>query len=269
MSELEVAKRLAMDAGAILRRHFANRTPVRWKGKGNPVTDADQEASRFLVEAVQRHFPLDGILSEEEADNPDRLTKSRVWIIDPMDGTSEFVAGRTEFAVMIGLAVDGRPRMGVVYLPMDEKLYFAESGCGAYVESGPSRHALQVSAETDPARAVMAASRSHPSVQLQRIQEILKIGDVVHAGGVGLKVAMICEGRAHLYIHAGSGTSQWDSCAPQIILQEAHGRMTDTGNRPLDYNTSDTRNTRGILASNGVLHDRALSAAAQVLGATS
>jgi len=263
--ELEIAKQLAIDAGAILRRHFANKTPVRWKGKGNPVTDADMEASRFIVESIQRRFPLDGILSEEESDNLDRLHRSRVWIIDPMDGTSEFVAGRTEFAVMIGLAVEGRPQMGVVYLPVDEKLYYAASGLGAFVESGTSRQALQVSPETDPSRVIMAVSRSHPSARLQQIREALSIGNVIAAGGVGLKVSMICEGRAHLYIHAGSGTCQWDSCAPEIILHEARGRMTDIRNRPLEYNTAAPQNVRGILASNGVLHNRALAAAARIL----
>ena len=134
--ELETAKELAIGAGAILLKHFSQKTAVRWKGKGNPVTDADQEASRFIVESLHRLFPLDGILSEEEVDNPARLNKSRVWIIDPMDGTSEFVAGRTEFTVMIGLAVDGKPVMGVVYLPVEKKLYFAESGRGAFFGRG-------------------------------------------------------------------------------------------------------------------------------------
>src|SRR3954464_12560417 len=117
--ELEFAKELAIDAGAILLRHFEHKTAVRWKGKGDPVTDADQEASRFIVESLHRRFPLDGILSEEEVDDTARLKKSRVWIVDPMDGTAEFVAGLTEFAVMIGLAVDGRPIAGVVYLPVE------------------------------------------------------------------------------------------------------------------------------------------------------
>ena len=222
--ELETAKELAIGAGAILLKHFSQKTEVRWKGKGNPVTDADQEASRFIVESLHRRFPVDGILSEEEVDNPDRLTKSRVWIVDPMDGTSEFVAGRTEFAVMIGLAVKGKPVMGVVYLPVEKKRYFAESDRGAFLEEGPLKRQLRVSPESDPAHATIAASRSHDSETSQRIREALGIGAVVRAGGVGLKVAMLCEGRAHLYIHAGPGTSQWDTCAPEIILHEAPGK---------------------------------------------
>src|SRR4051812_14017283 len=263
--ELEAAKESAIDAGAILLRHFEHKTAVRWKGKGNPVTDADQEASRFIVEALHRRFPLDGILSEEEVDNPDRLKKSRVWIIDPMDGTAEFVAGLTEFAVMIGLAVDGSPTMGVVYLPVEKKLYYAESGHGAYVESDSSTRQLRVSPESNPGQATIASSRSHDSVTLQRIREALGAGTVVRVGGVGLKVAMICEGRAHVYIHAGAGTNQWDTCAPEVILHEAQGRMTDAANQSIRYNTDNPRNLQGVIASNGLLHSAAVAAATKIL----
>lgn len=263
--EVETAKELAIGAGAILLKHFAQKTAVRWKGKGNPVTDADQEASRFIVESLHRRFPSDGILCEEEVDNPDRLTKSRVWIVDPMDGTSEFVAGRTEFTVMIGLAVDGKPVMGVVYLPAEKKLYYSERGSGAFVESGSSKRQIRVSLESEPAQATIVASRSHDSAASQRIREALGIGAVVRVGGVGLKVAMLCEGQAHLYIHAGPGTSQWDTCAPEIILHEAQGRMTDVANKPLVYNTADPKNLQGVIASNGVLHDSAVASAMKIL----
>ena len=263
--ELQVAKELAIGAGAVLLKHFAQKGEVRWKGKGNPVTDADQEASRFIVESLHRRFPSDGILSEEEVDNPERLAKSRVWIIDPMDGTAEFVAGLTEFAVMIGLAVDGRPALGVVYLPVERKLYYSESGSGAFVESGGLRRQLRVSQANDPGQATIAASRSHDSTTSQRIREAMGIGDVIRVGGVGLKVAMICEGRAHVYIHAGGGTNQWDTCAPEIILLEAEGKMTDTANEPLAYNTPNPQNLQGVIASNGLLHFSAVAAATKIL----
>ena len=263
--ELQFAKELAIGAGAVLLKHFAQKGEVRWKGKGNPVTDADQEASRFIVESLHRRFPMDGILSEEEVDNPERLTKSRVWIIDPMDGTAEFVAGLTEFAVMIGLAVDGRPALGVVYLPVEKKLYYSESGGGAFVESGTSKRQLQVSRESNPGQATIAASRSHDSAMSQQIRQALGIGYVVRVGGVGLKVAMICEGQAHVYIHAGAGTNQWDTCAPEIILLEAEGQMTDTANISIAYNTANPQNLQGVIASNGFLHSSAVAAARKIL----
>jgi len=167
--------------------------------------------------------------------------------------------------VMIGLAVDGKPVMGVVYLPVESKLYSSELGSGAFVESGSSKRQLRVSLESDPAQATIVASRSHDSAASQRIREALGVGAVVRAGGVGLKVAMLCEGQADLYIHAGSGTSQWDTCAPEIILHEAQGRMTDVANKPLYYNTANLKNLQGVIASNGVLHDSAVASAMKIL----
>ncbi|HET9132108.1 MAG TPA: 3'(2'),5'-bisphosphate nucleotidase CysQ [Terriglobia bacterium] len=161
--ELDAAKAIAVQAGNLLLKYFAEKTSVRWKGKNNPVTDADQSASRFIVGELRGRFPLDGILSEEEKDDTNRLAKPRVWIIDPMDGTSEFIAGRSEFAVMIGLAVDGRPYPGVVYQPLEKKLFYAESGIGAFLETGSTKKQLRVSLESNPALATLAASRSHDS----------------------------------------------------------------------------------------------------------
>jgi 3'(2'),5'-bisphosphate nucleotidase len=263
--ELEIAKNLSVQAGAILLKHFAEKTPVRWKGKNNPVTDADQAASRFIVDELRRRFPRDGILCEEEQDDANRLSRYRVWIIDPMDGTSEFVAGRTEFAVMIGLVVDGKPFLGVVYQPAEQKLYYAESRKGAFLESSAARIQLQVSQEAHSNRATIVASRSHDSTASQRVRQMLAFGGVIHVGSVGLKAGLICEGRAHLYLHMGPGTNQWDTCAPEIILQESGGRMTDVFNKPLHYNTPAPQNMEGIIASNGLLHDRAVEAVRVVL----
>src|SRR5262245_53570012 len=104
-AELETAKDLARRAGAILMQHYAADPSIQWKGKNDPVTTADMAASRFLVEEFQKRFPEDAILSEEEKEDLSRLTNPRVWIVDPMDGTREFISRRGEFAVMIGLAI--------------------------------------------------------------------------------------------------------------------------------------------------------------------
>src|SRR5262249_32754094 len=105
--ELTAAKTIAQGAGAILLKHFAQASTVEWKSPGDPVTAPDREASDFIVDHLRRLFPADGILSEEMADDRSRLTRRRVWMVDPMDGTREFIAGRDEFAVMIGLVDDG------------------------------------------------------------------------------------------------------------------------------------------------------------------
>jgi 3'(2'),5'-bisphosphate nucleotidase len=261
--ELEAAKRLAVRAGAILLEHYIQ-PKVRWKGRGNPVTEADRLASAFLTKELKRMFPADGILSEEEPDDSDRLLKSRVWIVDPLDGTIEFINRLGEFAVMIGLSVDGISSLGIVYQPVTEKLYYAELGNGAFLTENRTTRLLQVSLESNFSTMTIALSRSHHTADVDLIQRELGITNTIASGSLGLKVGLICEGRAHLYLYTTPHTSQWDTCAPDVILHEAGGRMTDLLNVPLHYNGSEPRNLNGVIASNSIVHDRVVQAAQSV-----
>jgi 3'(2'), 5'-bisphosphate nucleotidase len=263
--ELEIAKALAANAGGILIGHYAGKAIVSWKGRGDPVTAADHAASELLVGELKRLFPDDGVLSEEEKDDTTRLNKSRVWIIDPMDGTKEFIDRIGEFAVMVGLAIDGVARLGVVYQPTTEKLYYAVSGQGAFLEEKGVAKPLHVSTETNPSKMCMAVSRSHSSRQVDLIRNRLGIKETIRSGSVGLKVGMICEGRAHLYLHTGSRTNQWDTCVPEIILREAGGQITDAYGEPLLYNNIELRNPHGVIASNGAIHNRIVEIAKSAL----
>ena len=265
--ELGAARTLAIRAGAILLEHYSE-PGVRWKGLGNPVTDADHSASAFLVKELKRLFPEDGILSEEEPDNAARLSRSRVWIVDPLDGTMEFIDHRDEFAVMIGLSVDGTASLGVVYQPVKEKLYYAALGSGAFLIENRATRLLQVSRESNPLAMTIALSRSHHSPDVDVIRREFGIDNTICSGSMGLKVGLICEGRAHLYLHTSRQTSQWDTCAPDIILREAGGRMTDLLNAPLRYNGPEVRNLHGVIASNGTIHDRIVEAAQSALTGT-
>src|SRR5262245_7982180 len=240
--QLEIAKRLARDAGAILMKFYVPGVAVDWKAPGDPVTAADREASALIVSNLAREFPNDAILSEEEPDNLDRLERSHVWMVDPMDGTREFIEHRGEFAVQIGLTVDGAPVLGVVYQPITNKLYYAARGLGAFLESNSGPERLHVSKETTASRITLAVSRSHRSARVEAIRERLRIRNVMRMGGVGLKVGAVCEGKAHVYIHTGSRTHLWDTCGPEAILIEAGGRMTDIFNNPLNYGGRELRN---------------------------
>jgi 3'(2'), 5'-bisphosphate nucleotidase len=253
--ELEAAKTLAVRAGAILLDHYAQPV-VRWKGPGNPVTEADLLASAFLVKGLKRLFPGDGILSEEEPDDTDRFQKARVWMIDPLDGTVEFIDHRDEFAVMIGLSVDGTASLGVVYQPLTEKVYYASDDSGAFLVENRSSRLLRVSRESNTPAMTIALSRSHHSAAVDDIRRQLGVNRTICSGSIGLKVGLICEGRAHLYVQTSSYTSQWDTCAPEIILREAGGRMTDLFNAPLSHGGSEVRNLRGVIASHNVIHQR-------------
>ena len=158
--ELQEVRRIARSAGAILRRYHTEETQVDWKAPGDPVTIADLEASEFIVGELRKLFPTDGILSEEMADDPSRVKQSRVWMVDPMDGTREFIDGREDFAVMIGLVIEGVPKLGVVYQPCTDKMYFAADGAGATLQHGEETRPLQVSSETVAASIYFGVGRS-------------------------------------------------------------------------------------------------------------
>jgi|RhiMetdeSRZDD1v2_1073273.scaffolds.fasta_scaffold96132_2 3'(2'), 5'-bisphosphate nucleotidase len=263
--ELEIAKKIARDAGRILMDIYSGGHSVEWKGHDDPVTAADHAANKFIVAELQRYFPADGILSEEATDDQTRLSKSRVWLVDPMDGTKQFIERIGEFAVMIGLATNGRPVLGVVYNPTTNKMYYGASDIGAYLEEPLTTKRLHVSTITDPARMVAAMSRSHHSPKVDLIKERLGITNQIQSGSVGLKVGLLAEGRAHLYLHLGAKTNQWDTCAPQAILEAAGGIMTDRSGNSLQYNTPEIRNLHGVVASNGVIHERVIEATQKVL----
>ena len=259
--ELDTAIELAVSAGGLLLEHYEHKPEVTWKGCGDPVTQADRLASAFLIHGLRSRFPNDAIVSEEEPDDPARFRQSRVWIIDPMDGTREFIEHRSEFAVMIGLAKEGKPVLGVIYHPATKKLYCAADGLGAVLKEQAGATPLRVSRESDPRRMTIAVSRSHHSPTIDVVCKRLMITKAIQSGSIGLKVGLICEGRAHLYLDMSGRTSQWDTCAPVALLQAAGGRMTDLKGMPLRYNSPDLRHRNGLIASNDTIHDRIVEAA--------
>jgi 3'(2'), 5'-bisphosphate nucleotidase len=263
--ELAVAKTLAVDAGSILMKYYRRRVSVEWKGPGDPVTTADREANDLIVSNLAREFPDHAILSEETPDDLSRLKRSHVWMIDPMDGTREFIDHRDEFAVHIGLAVNGAPMLGIVYQPTANRLYYGAQDMGAFLFANGTLTPLRVSNEAIASRMTMVVSRSHRSARIEAVRERMRIKNVVRTGSVGLKVAAVCEGLAHLYVHTGGSTHLWDTCGPEAILRAAGGRMTDMFNRYLHYSGREIRNAHGLIASNGLIHDRAVQATASVL----
>jgi len=144
-AELQVAADAARAAGAAAMRFYGPAASAL-NAAASPVTAADHAANDVIVAALREAFPADAILSEESADSPDRLAASRVWIVDPLDGTKEFLAQNGEFSIMIGLAVRGEAALGVVYRPDGDVLYDAARGAGAWVERGGRRSRLECQA---------------------------------------------------------------------------------------------------------------------------
>jgi 3'(2'), 5'-bisphosphate nucleotidase len=176
-------------------------------------------------------------------------------MVDPLDGTKDFIRGEDGFATMIGLVVGDRPALGVVYQPIGDRLYYASQGQGAFtaVGSGPPLR-LAVSSVAEPGKIRMVASKSHRDETIDRVRAAMAITDELNVGSVGLKIGLIARGERDLYVSASGHSKRWDACAPEAILAEAGGRLTDVGGALLDYRSTEIRNTRGLCASNGVLH---------------
>ena len=258
--ELAVATQLAREAGAILIAHYHSPFLVEQKVNAlkeiEEVTAADREANDLIVRRLAAEFPNDGILAEESADTERRLEKNRVWMIDPMDGTKNFIQRDGDFAVQIGLAIDGESVAGVVYQPVRDVLYRAARVSGSWIETkntGAAR--MSVSNLIIPGEMVLASSRSHRSPRMERVVKAFGFKDEVRRGSVGVKIGLITERKADLYMHLSPSTKQWDTCAPEIILVEAGGRLTDLFGEPLRYNGARIDNRNGIVATNGAAHE--------------
>ncbi|MDX6574423.1 MAG: 3(2), 5-bisphosphate nucleotidase [Blastocatellia bacterium] len=258
--EILVATELARQAGAVLLEHYNSPFLVEQKVNAldelEEVTAADREANELIVGRLQREFPDDGILAEESTDTERRLEINRVWLIDPMDGTKNFINRDGDFAVQIGLAVGGESVLGVVYQPVRRVLYRAERNGGAWMEAGDNAAArLSVSNLTQANEMVLASSRSHRSPRMERVVNTFGFKNETRRGSVGVKIGLIAEQQADLYLHLSPSTKQWDTCGPEAILAEAGGRLTDLFGQPLRYNGVRVDNRNGIVATNGAAHE--------------
>jgi 3'(2'), 5'-bisphosphate nucleotidase len=187
-------------------------------------------------------------------------------MVDPLDGTNGFIDGNGDFAVQIGLAVGGEPVLGVVYQPAVDVLYRAVQGHATWVQHGqnpPTR--AHVSDQRNLPAMRLAASRSHRSPRMDRVVKSFGVKEEIRRGSVGIKVGLIVEQQSDMYVHLSSRTKQWDTCAPQVILHEAGGRLTDLFGQPLLYNSREVQNRNGLVASNGAGHDVIIRALAPLL----
>lgn len=261
--ELDTALALARTAGEAIMKIYHEGFEIEEKflteTYSEPVTIADRTASRLIVEGLAEAFPDDAVLSEEEPDDTERrLASRRVWIIDPLDGTKGFTQKLGDFAVQIGLTENGEPILGVVYQPIRDLAYTAVRDGGAQIiEDGAEPRRLRVSDVAEFEEMTLAVSRSHRSPRMSRIVEHFGFANEFAHGSVGLKVGFLAARTADMYIHLSPHTKFWDTAAPQIILEEAGGRLTDIFGAPLRYDLRDVRNHNGVLASNGVVHAEA------------
>ncbi len=219
MTDAELAAHLAETAGRIL-------LDVRASGmfEGKSLGDAgDETANQFLVHALRAQRPDDGLLSEESKDTHERLGKDRVWIVDPVDGTREYGEEREDWAVHVGLSIDGVASVGAVALP----------GCGAVLRTDRPG---QIPAA--PSKLRMVVSRTRPAKEAIAVSKAIE-AELVPMGSAGAKAMAIIRGEADIYLHSG-GQYEWDSCAP-VAVALAHGlHCSRIDGSPLIYNQRDT-----------------------------
>jgi 3'(2'), 5'-bisphosphate nucleotidase len=263
--ELEIARAVAMEAATLVASFKGRPLGVEHKAGGEPVSLADLESSALIVRRLAEAFPDDAILSEEVPDNRSRLEKSRVWMIDPIDGTRDFLRGDPGYVVMLGLCVEGRPMVGAVAQPTSGNVWMGALGTGAWKEHPDGRREpLQVSKTEDTKDVRLVSSKSHRTDYYERFRLALGITDELALGSVGLKVALVAEGSRDLYVYPGGQTKIWDSCGPEAILTAAGGTMTDSDGNAVCYTNLSLHNPRGLVASNGLVHARALEAIANL-----
>jgi myo-inositol-1(or 4)-monophosphatase len=256
--ELNTAERAAREAGLIISKLFKGKFDVHEKSKNNPVTTADLEANRKIREIIQRRFPEDGWLSEEDSDDARRLASSRVWIIDPIDGTKEFIEGVPQFAVSIGFVVGGRPKVSVIYNPVEDRLYRAVAGRGTELNG----EQIHVTSRRKIHGALLLVSRSEP---LRKFQVFVDLCEIQSVGSIAYRLAKVAGGE-------GDGTltfrsiHEWDVCAGALMVEEAGGKIVDGNGKTLLFNRRETRH-HGIVASNEKLTDEIQGLVATVLAA--
>lgn len=259
---MELARPIAWGAGDVLMKYYQQPQDLEIKFKGGEegnVTSADLAANDFILDHLQAVFGTDNFayLSEETEDNSDRLERDWVWIIDPMDGTSDFIRRTNEFAVHIGLTYRQRPVLGLVATPAQDRLFQGIVGHGAYIETRDGKQQrIQVSDKIELDQMVVVASRSHRNHHLEQILQQLPKAAEIAVGSIGGKFAAIASGKADVYISVSgkSAPKDWDYCAPEVILTEAGGQLTHSDLSPLSYNNLELRQWGTIIASNGHCH---------------
>ena len=242
----------ARSAGALIREYYSGSYIVKYKihGHKSPVTIADHEANRAIHEILQGSFPQYGWLSEETVDSPARLSCHRVWVVDPLDGTKEFIDKIPEFAVSIALAEAGTPVLGVAYNPIQDQLFWAVRTQGAWC--GTSR--LRVSDTNRLADAVVLSSRSETKRgEWEKFTALFRTRPL---GSAAYKLALIANGEADATFTLVP-KNEWDVCAGTLLLEEAGGMVSTLTGQPLIFNQAKTL-LAGLVASNTFLHPELL-----------
>jgi len=253
--ELDLAIKAAKEAGNTILKIYEKDFKTFTKTDNSPVTDADLQSNKIIKEilSVTKH----SILSEEDVDDKNRLSKDMIWIIDPLDGTSDFIDKTGEFTVMIALIENQKPILGVIAWPTEKTLFVAQKNCGAFRYSDNKWEKISVSKISELPKCRTIGSRHHLSDKEKDFIEKIGIKDFTSIGS-SLKVGKISSGQAEVYITTTNKMKEWDTAASHCIISEAGGKMTDMLGNELTYNNENVYHQNGILVTNGLIHEKIL-----------
>ena len=268
MRELDVAIELAREAGRAILEVYAEGVAVERKDGHEPVTIADRRADALIRRGLIDAFPADGLLSEETPDDLERLTRPRLWLVDPLDGTKQFIQQIPEFSVMIGLAVEGHATLGVVHMPVENVTYAAAEGLGCRrIDAEGRSHTLTMEpfrGTLRDARYVM--SRSLTGSRTGRVLESISPAPALRSGSVGRKAALVARGEADAYFTLSTRSRHWDACAAEVIVREAGGVFSTALGEKTVYNIENIRNHQGLMACRRGLEEPLVEALAESCG---
>ena len=240
--ELNIAKEAAIEAGALIMNYYKADYEIKDKGYHNPVTTADHAADSKLKEILTQARPDYGWLSEETIDSKERLKKERVWVVDPLDGTKEFIEGVPNFVVSIGLVENGEPVVGVLYNPVTTETFTAAKGYGATLDG----KTILCNTKQDVGEMVILNSRSETRRGLWEPFENT-FGGLKAVGSVAYKLGLTAAGKADIFASLRP-KNEWDICAGNCIINEAGGKLIDLYGKGREYNLEKTLIEPGLIA---------------------
>ena len=241
-SDLNIAISAAKEAGTLIMNYYKADYEIQDKGYHNPVTTADHAADSQLKGILMEAHSDYGWLSEETVDSPDRLSKKRVWVVDPLDGTKEFIEGVPHFVVSVALVENGEPIVGVLYNPVTKEMFTAEKSEGAFLNDKP----ILCSTKESVSEMVILNSRSETRRGLWKPYDGI-FGKLKAIGSVAYKLGLTAAGKADIFASLRP-KNEWDICAGNCIINEAGGKLIDLNGEQRLYNQKNTLISPGLVA---------------------
>jgi len=256
LPETNLAINSVIDAGKTVMKIYNQPFETKIKSDNSPITEADIASNKIIQKIISTSdYP---ILSEETKDNKKRLEKETVWIIDPLDGTSDFINKTGEFTIMIGLVRKQVPVLGIIYCPPQNTLYVAQQNQGSYQLAGEKWSKMSVSTISDLTKSRTVYSRHHSEESERLFFKYIKTKKLTKRGS-SLKAIDVASGTSELYFTSTNKIKQWDTCASYCLVKEAGGNMTDVCGNDLKYNIDDVNHQNGIIVSNGLVHEKVIN----------